>query len=77
MGSPISPLVANMFMEEFEIKAISTATPPPRVWYKYVDDIFVIKKVEYMQQFLHHLNSIDPHIQFTAEDPNTNGSLPF
>ena len=28
MGSPISPLIANMFMEEFEIKALSTAPHP-------------------------------------------------
>ena len=25
MGSPISPLITNLFMEEFEVKATSTA----------------------------------------------------
>ena len=29
MGSPISPLIANLFMEEFEVKALSTAQNPP------------------------------------------------
>ena len=29
MGSPISPLVANLFMEELEVKAIRTSTTPP------------------------------------------------
>ena len=29
MGSPISPLFANLFMEEFEKQAISTCTTPP------------------------------------------------
>ena len=28
MGSPISPLIANLFMEEFEVKAISSASHP-------------------------------------------------
>ena len=28
MGSPISPLIANMFIEEIEVKAISSAPPP-------------------------------------------------
>ena len=28
MGSPISPLIANLFMEEFEVKALSTAPHP-------------------------------------------------
>ena len=30
MGSPISPIIANMFMEKFEIKALATAPNPPR-----------------------------------------------
>ena len=73
----ISPIVANLFMGEFELKAISTATHPPRLWYRYVDDTFVIQKAVHSQQFLHHINSIDPHIHFFTEVPNSNGSIPF
>ena len=29
MGSPVSPIVANLYMEYFEQKALSTATHPP------------------------------------------------
>ena len=29
MGSPISPLIANLFMEEFEAKALQSAPHPP------------------------------------------------
>ena len=29
MGSPINPIVANLYMEEFENKAINTAPQPP------------------------------------------------
>ena len=29
MGSPISPLIANLFMEEFEVKALSSCSHPP------------------------------------------------
>ena len=32
MGSPISKLVANLFMEEIEVQAISTSTTPPTLW---------------------------------------------
>ena len=76
MGSPISPLLANLFMEEFEVKAINT-TPTPHLWLRYVDDTFVIQQAEHSHQLLQHLNSQDPHIQFTMEDPNQDGTLPF
>ena len=29
MGSPVSPIVANLFMEDFERKALASATCPP------------------------------------------------
>ena len=29
MGSPISPIVANLYMEHFERKALRSATNPP------------------------------------------------
>ena len=32
MGSPISSIVANLFMEDFEAKAINTAQYPPSIW---------------------------------------------
>ena len=45
MGSPVSPIVANLHMEYFEQKALSTA-PTLRLWCQYVDDTFVIQKEE-------------------------------
>ena len=69
MGSAISPLTANLFMDEFEYKAISSAPHPPRLWLKYVDDTFAVQQVEHSHQFLQCNTSIDPHIQFTKEKP--------
>ena len=77
MGYPISPIVANLFIEEFEIKAINTATNPPRIWLKYVNDTFVIQKAEHTYQFLQHINSIDLPMQFTAETPIQMDPYPF
>ena len=34
MGSPISPLIANMFMEEFEVKVLSSIPNPPSLLVK-------------------------------------------
>ena len=65
MGFPISPIVANLFMEEFEKKAISTSPHPPYFWKRYVDDTFTILESSHRRAFLDHINSVDQHIQFT------------
>ena len=76
MGSPVSPIVANLYMEHLEQKALSTA-PTPRFWHRYVDDTFVIQKEANKQGFLQHINSVDPVIRFIIEDNKEDGSIPF
>ena len=47
------------------------------MWKRFVDDTCVIIKEAHKQEFLEHINSIDPHIQFTSEDSKPDGSMPF
>ena len=77
MGSPISPIVANLFMEEFEVRAIQTAKNPPKMWKRFVDDTCVILSSANKEEFFHHINSIDPRIQFTSEESKPDGSIPL
>jgi hypothetical protein len=46
MGNPIPPIVGNIFMSRFEMD-LASSNLLPRIWYRYVDDIFaVIKKTD-------------------------------
>ena len=76
MGSPVSPVVANIYMEMFEDQALSSAQNRPRMWKRYVDDTFCIMEKRHVKAFLVHLNSLRPSIQFTME-MEENNSLPF
>ena len=73
----ISPIVANLYIEDFEIKAIKTAEYPPRIWKRYVDDTFVVIDSARKKKFLEHINNMDPHIQFTTDNAKADGSIPF
>ena len=78
MGSPLSPVVANIYMEYFENLAIKSTTKKPTIWLRYVDDTFVIWRhgKEQLKGFLEHLNSIKDNIKFTMEEEKQ-GQLHF
>ena len=58
MGFPISPKMANIFMEALETKALSSST-----WLRYVDDVFAVIKSCSLSRFLIHLNSHNEDIR--------------
>ncbi|XP_071490039.1 uncharacterized protein [Diadema antillarum] len=80
MGSPVSPIVANLSMEDLEQTVLSTAptTIKPRLWKRYVDDILAVVKEHSVDQLKDHLNQADVtgSIKFTHEMEESN-SIPF
>ena len=72
MGSPVSPIVANLFMEHFEQQALSSYPHPPRIWGRYVDDTITIIHKNHIDSFTQHINSIHPSIKFTTEHEHNN-----
>ena len=69
MGSPLSPVVANLYMEAFEKQTLEAALWRPAFWVRYVDDVFAIwpHDTQSLDEFLGHLNSQKTAIQFTME----------
>ena len=76
MGSPVSSMVANLYMEHFERTALTIA-PTPRLWMRYMDDTFVIQQGEHKQNFLEHINTVDPAIRFKVDSNQQDGAIPF
>ena len=76
IGSPVSAVIANIFMEDFEEHAIASAIYKPKIWKRYVDDTFTILDRDQVDGFLQHLNNQQPTIHFTMETDKDN-SIPF
>ena len=68
MGSPVSPIVANLFMEWFEERAIQTFPYEITLWRRYVDDTLVALSDALLDEFTNHINQIHPSIKFTREE---------
>ncbi|XP_072051644.1 uncharacterized protein [Amphiura filiformis] len=69
MGSPVSPIVANLYMERFEQTALDSYNGiSPSHWFRYVDDTLVKIKKSELDPFFDHINSVDSNIKFTQED---------
>ena len=69
MGSPLSPVIANIFMEDFEQEALNFVADQPSLWVCYVDDTFVTwpHGLDKLENFHSHLNSLRRSVQFTVE----------
>ena len=76
MGSPVSPVIANIYMEYFESLPIPSSPTLIKWWFRYVDDVHGATRKDQVNKLQEHLNSIDPSIKFTIELPRTD-VLPF
>ena len=66
MGSLVSAVIANLYMETTEEQAIEST--PCKIWKRYVDDTFTILDRDKGDDFLQHLNSQQPSNRFTDRD---------
>ena len=78
MGSPLAPVLANLFMGYHEKNWLNNYdNAKPIVYKRYVDDIFCLFDNETVTSlFLKYLNKQHSNIKFTSE-PGKSGNLPF
>jgi hypothetical protein len=78
MGSPLSPVLCNIYLEYLEQKAIESFEPKPRVFLRYVDDIYLEwqQDTRPVEELLQHFNNQCEETKFTIEKEE-NDCLPF
>ena len=77
VGSPLSPVLADLYMEYWN-DGHKKKTKPPSLWYQYMDHTFVIQPHghESLDDFLSNINSLRQSIEFTMETEKDR-RLPF
>ena len=67
MGTRMAPSFSNLFMEKLELKFLLNQNIKPRVWWRFVDDIFAIwtHGEQSLHKFIKSLNRHHPTIKFT------------
>lgn len=76
MGSPLGPLMANVFMCSIE-ETLKLKGKLPAYYRRYMDDTLpIVPNIASANKFLKTLNHCHPSVKFTMEIEN-NGMLPF
>ena len=76
MGSPLGPVIANIFMVELEKRLIPTMSDKISLWFRYVDDTFTFIKRGQVDNVIEILNGFHENINFTFEK-ETENSISF
>ena len=76
MGGPASSTTREIYMQGYEHTAITIALHPPKVWERFVNDVYSILKRTHLENFFHHINNLHQNIKFTMEE-ESNGELAF
>lgn len=67
MGSPLGPVIANVFMVELEETIAPNLQSIMPMWKRYVDDTFTFVKNDCITEVIQKINSFHPNIKFTHE----------
>ncbi|EFN65243.1 hypothetical protein EAG_00233, partial [Camponotus floridanus] len=67
MGSPLSPIIANIVFQDLEDKTLTNLQFTPSFYVRYVDDVALCIPSSSVEDTLNIFNSFHLRIQFTLE----------
>ena len=69
MGTKMAVAFANLFMAEIETKMLNQSNIKPKVWKRYIDDVFSLwdASKQDIDLFIEQANTFHPTIKFIAE----------
>jgi len=67
IGSPMSPVIADIVIDDLKNKALNNLNLDIPFYYRYVDDIAMAVPSQKLQVVLDMFNSLHPRLQFTME----------
>ena len=73
MGATLAPSYTNLFMIKFKEKYVYTYPLQPKLWKRFIDDIFLIwhHGMDSLLESIEHLNTVHPIIKFTSDISHT------
>jgi len=67
MGSPLSPIIADLFLQKLENDVLNSLQIKPIFYLRFVDDIALSTPHASLNDLLHQFNSYHPRLKFTLE----------
>ncbi|GAB1867929.1 Reverse transcriptase domain-containing protein [Camponotus japonicus] len=76
MGSPLSPVLADMVMDDLETQCLSSLNFTVPIYYKFIDDVFAIVPRTKIDEILTTFNNYHQRLKFSYEI-EVNSSISF
>ena len=76
MGGPASSTAAKIYMQAYERTAITTVLHPPKVWERFIHDVYSTLERTHFENSFDPINNLHQNIKFTIEQ-ESNGELAF
>jgi len=65
MGSPLSPIIANLVLQDLEERALEKINCNIPFYYRYVDDIVLATLIDQIKKIVNTFNDFHNRLQFT------------